>query len=200
VRITVQFTTFAAAALLLGGCVSPGPMDVSLKYAPEPAPEAVADTPRPARHGPACAVFLAEVHDVRDDKSNLGSLGAIPVESRDTEGWIAGAIKASAADPDISFVEAAPAGGSGLTLNASLLKAYVSTQNMAKTATVVLKVRFRRGDSDLGEVFYRGNSGGIYWGVGNGEMAEALNSALRDALKSLPQDIGARCRAARVGA
>ena len=123
------------------------------------------------------------------------NLGALPLEGKDTEGWVAGAIRASVAGPGLSFVEAPAAGGQGVTLNVSLLKAYVLNMNMAKTATVLLKVRYRRGDADLGEVLYRGNSAGVHWGVGKGEFADALNAALRDALAPLSQDVSARCRA-----
>ena len=54
--------------------------------APEPAPEAH----RTLAQAPTCAVFLAEVKDVREDRTNLGYLSSIPIEGKDSEGWIVG--------------------------------------------------------------------------------------------------------------
>ena len=179
------------AAYPLVGCVGPVPVNVPLKLDVDAGPRAAPDERRPVERGDTCAVFLA---DVRDDKTNLGRLGRTAVEGADTEGWVAEAIKASATASVVTFVVSPSAGAKNTTLNVTLLKAYVSTIITTKAATVALRIRFRHDDRDLGEVLYRGNSNGAFWGAGKGEAISALNDALREALVPLRRDILARCQ------
>lgn len=187
-----------AALPLLAGCATRGSMDLALRFSPGSIDETAAADPPRSKGSPPCAVYLADVRDLRGDKDDLGQIGDMLVQSQDTSAWIGAAIRSLARPPDIVFVNSSAS--SAITLNVDLVKAYISTINMAKDAAVVVKVRYSRDGVVLDEMSYRGADTDVFWGLDKPEMAIALNNALRRALVPLRGDLLARCQTAAPGA
>jgi hypothetical protein len=185
------------AALGLAGCVAPGPVVVSLQYAPPEPLESPSLEGSRTRSGPACSAYLADVRDLREDPQSLGAVAEKSVQGKDAAKWVYGAIRSLETNPTLRFTDAPASQPGGLTLQVDLLKAYIMSVNTARTAVVVIKVHYSRDGSPLGDAVHRGSDTGMLWSGNAGESANALNMALSHVLTTLRPDILAHCQLAK---
>jgi hypothetical protein len=182
----------AVATLGLSGCVSKDPVVLTARPAPE-----VYAAPRPASASPAtaqawlCRVSVAEVKDARPDPS-MGGMGLRTVHAADPVAWARGGLGALSANKAIALT---PAGEpADVALKVEIVKAYIEQVNMAKNATVVLKVSFSPGGGE--PRIYRGLHSAINWNSTDEEIQGAMDRALNEAVMALSADLTDACRGA----
>jgi hypothetical protein len=117
------------------------------------------------------------------------------IHSADTPAWLRSGIENLNRDPRIKFAgDTAPA-AEVVALDVELLKAYMLSLPTAKSANLVIRVRFSGRGGATSEQTYRGLDSGMNWNSGAGEMQSAFDSAMVQVLKALDGDIIARCGA-----
>jgi hypothetical protein len=83
--------------------------------------------------------------------------------------------------------------GDGMMLHVTLLKSYMGAQATAKTANVVVRVRYEQGGAQVGEKMLRGDYTDVNWGSGDGEARDSLNAALQEVIAATHKDVVALC-------
>ncbi|QUD90043.1 hypothetical protein [Phenylobacterium montanum] len=143
----------------------------------------------------ACLVRFGEVRDLRGDPGTMGEMLNRAVHVTDSATWVRSGLGALAADPHLSIAgDADPT--ADLVLDVDLVKAYLGSQNMAKTANVVLRVRWKRDGGPEDTSVYRGSMTSINWIGGEAEIRGAFNHALSNLTEDLHRDVLSRCAAA----
>jgi hypothetical protein len=145
----------------------------------------------------SCAVYLADVRDVRVDPNDLGMMGMRAIKTPDSDAWLQAALATLKKDPRLRFVDAGK--DADLVLRIELVKAYVMTITTQKTSNVVLRVGYSRDDKELDTQIARGRDTGANWVNGDDEAQGSLNRALSAAVWELGNDIVNRCDAVRTG-
>jgi len=172
--------------MLLAGCESPSPMNVSPQFAAERSNRNVT----PLKD--ACRVRIAAVNDARTATDSMGQLAGRPIRAQDSLQWVGSAFDWLSRDRRLKLVsEGDPA---DLVLTVDLLKAYVrSGAGMGKAANVVVRVRYtpRNGAEDV--QLYRGIDTGVNWATAEDETKGVLNRALNQVLNQVNDDTAERC-------
>jgi hypothetical protein len=185
----------AAVAALLAGCNDRPPVALSTQYDPGNAPlrqqhPALKST---GVTGPACAVQLGEIRDLRLDPQSMGAIGYRPIRSADPVSWVRSGLVSITNDRRIAFVGADP--NASFEIGADLMKAYILSQATQKSANVVLRIHYSRNGATWDERIYRGVDVGANWVGGEDESQSALDRALSSALEQIRQDLLTRCAA-----
>ena len=194
-----NFAQVAALGLLAGACATAEPAIVSASFLP---PDGMrwAWTPKRGETPPApCRVSVAEVRDTRADPQSMGDIGGRVVRAEDATAWLRSGLNSLGADKRLALSEA-PAGEADITVRAELVKAYVESLRINKSANVVVRIRYAQGGADAGEKSFRGDDGGMNWASGDSEAQQVLNRALGEVVFALDQDLIARCTALRSAA
>ncbi len=181
---------------LASGCASREPILMDLRFSP---PGSMRSLEREAKVEPACRVHLAAIQDVRGDKQSMGMLGARPVRSSDSVAWLRSGFEAMGSDARILLVGADNA-APNLGLTIELLQAHISSVNMAKTANVVVRVKFAPEAGDAAEKLFRGELADVNWGSGDGEALDVMNAALAEVVLAAHAEVIARCGRRQGGA
>jgi hypothetical protein len=135
-----------------------------------------------------CRVALGEVKDIRTDPV-MGTIGTHVIRVGDPAQWTRDGFKALS---DNRSLEIVPADGRpDVTLNVELVKAYVEFMATAKSATVVLRVRYA--GRDAAPRVYRGVHTGTHWANDVSEMQGALALALGEAVKQVSAEAPEVC-------
>lgn len=183
----------AAVLLLLSAACAKDPIALSTQYTP---PRAWPAKPyRHAKGGGDCHIHLGDVRDVRADAQAMGSLGLRQVHAADSAAWIRSGLESLNRDYRITVVDKLAAGDPGIDLNVELVKSYIETITTVKSASVVLRVRYRRQGVALDEQYYRGVETGTNWANGIDETQSAFDSALAEILLAIDRDVITRCKA-----
>lgn len=140
-----------------------------------------------------CTIRLAEVRDVRSDPSAMGSVGTRVVRAADAAAWVRSGLQSLNRDSRIRAVDDSGADGLSLTLSVDLVQAYTMTITTEKSTNVVLRVRYDRRGSPIGEQTYRGTDTSLNWTNGDAEIQSSFNAALAQLLLAVDRDILARC-------
>jgi hypothetical protein len=146
---------------------------------------------------PACAVYLADVRDVRVDPNDLGMMGGRAIKTPDSNAWLQAALTSLKQDPRLHFVDADK--DAELVLRIELVKAYIMTITTEKSSNVVLRVGYSRDGKDIDTQIARGRDTGANWINGDDEAQGSLNRALTAAVWELGNDIVSRCDASHAG-
>jgi|GEM_PF-2523403 len=166
-------------SLALAGCNSTARLDLS--------PPASKSEPvrREAKTG-AVIVEFATTKDCRLDPEALGSVAGRRFDGDNAGPWIDAGLKTL--DSAYYTVRTDPRHPPAtITAHPTLLKLYVDSVAITKTAVVVIQLDFDLPGNRTATRFYRGQYAGMNWGSGAGEMTSALHLALDDCLKKISQ-------------
>jgi hypothetical protein len=192
-----------AAGLALSSSVAQAEPAAPAPAAPAPKPDATPKSwEKPAvvqfkTHGraataapTACKIAFVEVKDLRSDPQ-MGTMGPRAVRAIDPIDWLRAGLGTLAENKYLSLV---PAGQTAdVELKVELLKAYIQPMNMAKSTTVVLRIRYG-GVHGLPEPrIYRGAHTAVNWNSTDDEIQGAMNLALEDAIRSVRADLMGVC-------
>ncbi len=139
-----------------------------------------------------CRIGLGEFVDSRTDKATMGHIAGRFVRLDDAVGWMRSGFVTLDKDKRIAVVDAADV-GDGMLLHVTLLKSYMGAQATAKTANVVVRVRYEQGGAQVGEKMLRGDYTDVNWGSGDGEARDSLNAALEEVIEATHKDVVALC-------
>ncbi len=185
----------AAGAILalvaMSACASRETVQLSSSFAPA-GNYPWAHTPRKANTPPVCSASVGDVTDARSDTQTMGHLGGRFVKHDDTIGWLRSGFETLSMDKRIRMVEAANV-GDGFVLNVALLKSYMESPAMAKSATVVVRVSYAKSGTPIGEKIFRGDHTEVNWGSGDNEARDSLNRALQEVIAQTHDDLLERC-------
>lgn len=111
----------------------------------------------------------------------------------DVTGWIRSGFQSLSQTAPIQYVERVP--DAAVTVNVDLLKAYVmKITNETRSASVVVRVRYGKPNSQPDEKIYRGTTSNVNWFDGSSESASSFNDALSQILKQASVDFVAHCK------
>ena len=168
-------------ALLVSAC-STAPIVIPSSYVP---PATRAKAPPAAMRG-ACPLALGGVRDMRPDPAHLGEVARRPVVGTNLGPWLDSGLRHALQ----------PASEAALRLEVEVTKAYLASLNVAKSANLVVRARFHRGDALIGEETLRGANTSTNWASTENETEEALADAMRDLSKQLRVAADRHCAAA----
>ena len=133
-------------------------------------------------------VTIAPLEDHRPQGNSLGNVGGRLFEANEPAKWIELELRALSSSRFVcagAEIDAV----STLTLRPRLLKAYVNSLDVAKTAVVVVEIDYVRNDAAPETRVYRGQLTGANWASTKGEVENALRTALKRCLAQVQRDI-----------
>lgn len=190
----------AAFGLLAGACASNAvPAVLPAAFAPPDGNSAWAWSPRRNEQPPApCRIAFTEVRDTRVDPLFMGDMAGRPVRAEDPVAWLKSGLASLSADKRLTLVDAADPAGHHLGLKAELVKAYIESLRINKSANVVVRVTYTLNGANWGEPSsFRGADDGMNFGSLDSEAYEVLNRAMQEVIAALDKDLLVRCEAAR---
>jgi hypothetical protein len=143
-----------------------------------------------ARGEAVVQVAIAPVEDQRPHGHSLGQVGGRAFESGELTKWV-GEELCALSTTRFACLPLQGTAATSLTLRPRLLKAYVDSVDIAKTAVVVLEIDFIGGDGAIQTHIYRGQLAGANWASTAGEVSRALHTALKRCLVRVQADIEA---------
>jgi len=179
----IHWLLAAATSLILVGCNSPRHVALTLtaadNYRPAPVPAAANQVV--ARFTPA--------KDCRLDRTSLGAVGGNIFDTGEVLSWLDQSFqtlgtahwKAASQDPTT--------GAPVVTIHPSLLKLYVDSVSVSKTAVIVIQLDFELPGDKTAQQIYRGQYAGMNWASGTGEVTSSLHHALDDCLLKINQSM-----------
>jgi hypothetical protein len=178
----------ACLALAVIGC---SPITANTAYTPRTVPAARA-TPLPKT---VCRMRVVEIVDDRMDPNVLGAVGGRTVRApADMQAWMRSVIGGlDRSGIAVEFGDKGPAGPSGLIAKAELKTAWVSSATTAKTASVVLSLRYFRAGELIKTADYRGSISAPNWGSTHDEIQRMIDRAFDQVLSQAAGDIRAAC-------
>lgn len=141
-------------------------------------------TPAPALRG-ACPLSQFGVRDLRPDPDYLGAVANRPVVGTHLGTWLTSGLERSLA---VSADDAA-----GLRMEVDLLKAYLISVSVSKSANIVVRARFYRGEELLGEQTLRGANTSGNMASTNAETLRALAQAMQELARGLRAAADGHC-------
>jgi hypothetical protein len=178
------------ALLAIAGCAAPQPLTLSNSFTPSTR----VNSPFPKSTAAVCTLRIADVKDVRPDSHAMGGLSARQVYHDNSAAWIRSGLDWLKRDGRLKFAEGSDPGD--LVVSVELIKAYIDAiTGTEKSVTIVLRVKYSRGDVNLGEEVARGHVDTMNWAYGDGEIQSSFDSALEDALIGADRSILAHCKA-----
>jgi uncharacterized lipoprotein YajG len=129
-------------------------------------------------------INLLPVIDSRSDPAALGRVAGTLFTSDDASTWLANSIQQSLLTEGYVFSESA-----SFSVQTRILKLYVDSIDIAKTAVLVLEVKFSRADGRAVTRIYRGQQVGINWASGEGEVLASLRKCLTTCLREMIKDV-----------
>jgi hypothetical protein len=182
------FAAVAAVVLLSSGCVPP-PARLDLTHAS--VGPVVTVTPLAG----AARIRVLPLEDKRMNTDNLGRVAGRVFSANEIGDWANQRLQRLSST---AFV-LVPDGGTGepprLTLQPRLLKTYVDSVSVSKSAVVVIEVEFSSPASPNAVRVYRGQQTNLNWSSSAGELTGALEVALDRCALQLQGEIEARLRA-----
>lgn len=185
--------TVAVVATTLAGCAAREPVLMSAQYQPTTTSGQPATPHR--RAAAVCAVRIVQVRDQRTDPGSLGETGTQPVRTENSGEWIRSGLRSLDGASGLKFIDQPQADGAELVMTIDLLKAYAMNVNTNRIVSVVIRVHYSRRGAPIDERIYRGAETGVNWSAGAEETRDALNRALGQLLDPVRQDILSRCAA-----
>ncbi|NMP32730.1 hypothetical protein HII17_14300 [Thalassotalea sp. M1531] len=125
-----------------------------------------------------CGFILNSYLDARESKS-LGFVALTIVES-DVEAWLLSALEKNNIKAQNNMANA--------HIDVTLVKAYIHSMQTSMAANVVIKVAFVNGKDKQKPKYYRGHEVSVNWASGEGEIAEALNKAMGNAIAKFREE------------
>ena len=181
--------TSVALLTLLAGCAT---APVEIHRADLSSPDAASRAPDPD----APRVWIANIEDGRSD-TTLGALAGRSFSSAELPAWIDGELAALASPGFAVMTGPAPGARASLILRPRLLKAYVDSVNVTKTAVIVLGVDIVALDGTTTARLYRGQHASLNWATSGSEVAGALQDAAASCLEQLRVDLEVRLHPGR---
>ena len=159
----------------MSGCVAPTQLQMTSTPQPKDAPSTAALGRR---------LLLLATADMRPDGQALGRVGGRLFTSHDVRQWVDRAIADALANEGYVLAE-----DGALQIEPRILKAYVDSIDVAKTAVLVLEIQFTRGDRTSVKRIYRGQHAGLNWASGDGEVTLSLQRCLSTCLRAAIADV-----------
>ena len=186
-----------ATAMLLGGTAVAANLDDPLVLTPVFAAtsEPIWSTRGAATaNSGACAVHITDIRDLRWHVPAAGKLSGRAVEVEQVAPWIRQALSSIFSDSRLRFdYRRDQADPTDIVVEVEVLKVYLASLDIDKTADVVLRIRYRRGGVVLGEQIYRGAYASLQFSDGADEAMDALNHAMTIARDTVHRDILYEC-------
>jgi hypothetical protein len=159
---------------------------VTLSLAP-----ATSETRSPSRDRVIPTVLIAPLEDHRPHGNSLGNVAGRPFQANEPAKWVEQELCALSSAQFVCSLATNNA-VSSLTLRPRLLKAYVNSVDIAKTAVVVVEIDFVEGEGGAQTRVYRGQLTRANWASTESEVENALRTALRRCLAQVRTDIEAQ--------
>jgi hypothetical protein len=141
-----------------------------------------------------CKIAVTEIKDSRADPTTIGFIGLRPVRGPgNPQAWIGNVLSGlNTYGLDVEY-PASDAPPTELVAKATLVTAWVSSIATAKTGSVVLNVRFSRGDTLVKEANYRGAESSVDWWGSDGEIQGMIDDAMTQILEAMSHDLVNLC-------
>lgn len=138
---------------------------------------------------------VVEIVDDRTDPSVLGAVAGRTVRApADMHAWMRSVIGGlDRSGIAVEFDDQEAAGPSELVAKAELKTAWVSSATTAKTASVVLSLRYFRAGELIKAADYRGSISAPNWGSTQDEIQRMIDRAFDQVLSQAAADIRAAC-------
>lgn len=167
-----------ALALLvcLAGCVT-APANLSLS---RPAGPGTVTSGTPKNN--SAQIYLCPLEDKRGGTASLGTVGGRPFHVADLATWISQELEClGSSSVEIVAAENIP-DAAQFGLRPRLLKAYVDSIGLTKTAVVVLAIEFISPGGQSETVVFRGQHAAMNWASSEEEVTNALRLALAECM------------------
>lgn len=191
------FTAVAcAAAAALLGCATQPPYTLTGSFADPDTTTASAPRFHLAKNALPCPLQIGIVSDLRTAPGILGNVAGRTVRAPESvEAWLNNVLGAGLASRGIKpHFDRLPDGTADpLTADVALRLAWVSDLHTSKSATTVLNLRLKRGQSLLREHDYRGMDTVMNWSSGDGELQRMVDRAFGRALDQMAADVRTAC-------
>jgi hypothetical protein len=169
--------------------VACAPITANTAYVPRTA------APRTQLPQAACRLLVVEIVDDRLDPSMLGAVGGRTVHApADMQAWmrsVLGGLDRSGIA--VEFGDLNKADSSELVAKAELKTAWVSSATTAKTASVVLAMRYFRAGTQIKAADYRGSISATNWASTQDEIQGMIDRAFDQVLAQAAGDIRVAC-------
>ena len=170
----------------LAGCVSSSTTRLNLvSEAPEP------PTARPSAKTGGLLLEFTPTKDNRIDPEALGTVAQRGFNGGQIIEWVDHGLRALDSD-HYTVRSAAHDQVPAITIHPSLLKLYVDSVSISKTAVIVIRLDFDLPKNRTAIKCYRGQYAGINWNSSASEVTSALNLALTDCLKKIDLSLAMR--------
>jgi hypothetical protein len=145
--------------------------------------------------GKVCQLNIVSIKDVRSNHKYLGNLGLRPVYVDDIIEWIKNWIRILEKDGYyVSFnQEDKEKKEKSIDVEIELKKAYIRSIATTKSSSLVLGVRFFKGQNLLNELNYRGSDTCINWASSEEEINNSFNRSFSSILTQMRSDIESYC-------
>jgi len=149
----------------------------------------------PPRPSASCLLQFSPMEDLRPTKDSLGSVGGRFVYVDDIAAWLKSGFRLLEKSGHSCEFETKEAQSPphALRMSTALNVANVRSSSSSRAATVVLTIRYFRGDRLLGQRTYRGSSTGVNWFGSQSEITDQFAEAFSQLLKAVSHDIAAYC-------
>jgi hypothetical protein len=189
----IILTAMTMATLVsLVACSSTTPITLPSQFTP-PSASWPAEIKANSSSRGKCSVYLTDIRDGRSDPHAMGTIGTRPVRAVDAAAWVRSGLESLGRDSRIQIVDNSGPQESRLVLSADIVQAYIMSITTQKSTSVVLHIRYIKGDALSGEQSYRGVDTGANWASGDGETKASFDSALEQVLQAVDRDILVRC-------
>jgi hypothetical protein len=188
-----------AAALISTGCTN-APATLNLmETAPSPSTRAVSH--QIANDKPS--IRLRPSVDMRPADTGLGNVAGRPFAAENLMPWIDRELAKLAAQTANIIADTSEApdttGSEIITVHPRLLKVYVDSVSVARTAVVVLQIDYTTSAGVTETKIFRGQFAGANWASGDNEVKSALKRAFFSCAQKWTDDLKARLSTSQKG-
>lgn len=134
----------------------------------------------------SCNFSVAGVSNRGLAMDQMGTIGGSPVLASDIAGWVHTAFEQ---------IHGYSPQAQGLSLDVEIVRAYLHSLSISKSANVVVRVNYARSAQVQASRVYRGADTSMNWVNGDIEMQNAFNRALKDMAQQVAKDLGQFCTA-----
>ena len=141
-----------------------------------------------------CKLAVGEIKDARADPATIGFIGSRPVRGPgNPQAWIGNVLAGlSSYGLNVEY-PASDVPATELVAKATLMTAWVSSVATAKTGSVVINVRFSRGDAVVKDANYRGAVSSVDWWGSDSEIQGMIDDALTQIVDAVSHDLVSLC-------
>lgn len=184
----VTSSALVSLVLLASACLSPAELTLA-RSAP------VTSSAKLSTSSTKPVVCVHTIDDQRPLNDELGKVGGRSFSAKDVPAWIEQRFR-NLASPAFTLADTNTATKPALTIRPRILKAYVGSVDITKTAVIVVEVDYIGADDTITSLVYRGQHAAMNWASDEEEVRSALEKALNRCLTRVKADIEQRIKTA----